>query len=121
MRYEHIWYTTKDQSLTIEFLMLHLGGTKGWRAYILTDINYKRVSTSRSTGWHDTHRFFESSTERYIDVAKSYPYVCWEPAIQELNVLKNVAAVWCEITAYYIRHGGTFPAIQQKLADQGVI
>lgn len=44
MRYEHVYYRTKDKSLDIEFLMLDLGKPLGWRAYVMSDIDYKRVS-----------------------------------------------------------------------------
>lgn len=121
MRYEQCWYTTKDQRLEVEFLMLHLSPTRGWRAYILTDIDYKSRDRRRPVGLSDTHRHFESSQERYIDADRSYPFVCWNQPIRDLDVMKNVAAVWCEITSYYIRHGGSFQEIQRKLSAKGVI
>ena len=121
MRYEHAYYLTKDRSLEVEFLLLHLGPARGWRAYILSDINYKRVSPTRSTAIYDIHRLTETRGERYIDAARPYPYVCWNQTIHDLDTMKNVCAVWSEITAYYIRHGGSFSSIQRKLSAQGVI
>lgn len=121
MRYEHAYYTTKDRSLEVEFLLLHLGPARGWRAYILSDIDYKRVSSARSTAIYDIHRLTETRNERYIDSARAYPYVCWNQTIRDLDTMKNVCAVWSEITAYYIRHGGSFSSIQRKLAARGVI
>lgn len=121
MKYEHTFYCTKYDGLQIEFLLLQISPEAGWRAYILNDIDYKRFSRSRSTDWHFTHLFYEADDKRYIDKKKSYPFVCWDQPIKELDVLKNVAAVWSELTAYYIRNGGTFQDNQKKLADLGII
>ena len=44
MRYENNFYRTSDGLLDVEFLFVDLGGSNGWRAYILTDINYKQFS-----------------------------------------------------------------------------
>lgn len=121
MRYEHVFYTTKYDNLQIEFLFLHISPKLGWRAYILTDIDYKRFSASRSTDWHFTHRFFEADDQRYIDRRRSYPFVCWTSVVRDLKSIKNVAAVWAELTAYYIRNGGTFAENQPRLAKQGII
>lgn len=120
MRYEHAYYMTKDRSLDVEFLLLDLG-SRGWRAYILSNIDYKKVSSSRSTSILDTHRLSERDGERYIDTARPYYYICWNQTIRDLETMKNICAVWSEITAYYIQHGGTFSSIQKKLTDQGVI
>lgn len=121
MKYEHAFYTTKYDNFQIEFLFLHVSQEIGWRAYILTDINYKRCSRLRSTDWHFTHMFFEADDQRYIDKRRSYPFVCWTSVIQDLDTVRNVAAVWAELTAYYIRNGGTFPENQPKLAELGII
>jgi hypothetical protein len=91
MRYEHAYYLTKDRSLEVEFLLLHLGAARGWRAYILSDINYKRVSPTRSTAIYDVHRLTETRGERYIDAAKAYPYVCWNQTIHDLDTMKMSA------------------------------
>lgn len=120
MRYEHAFYMTRDRQLDVEFLLLDLG-TRGWRAYILSDINYTSVSASRSRSILDTHRLSEKSTERRIDPDKSYYYVCWNQTVRDLETMKRICAAWSEITAYYIQHGGSFPAIQKKLTEQGVI
>lgn len=121
MRYENNWYTTTDRSLEIEFLLLEISPSVGWRAYILSDIDYNRVSGERSSLCADTHRLYESDNQRYIDPDVSYPYVCWTQTIRSLDTMRTIAAVWSEITAYYIKHGGSFSAIQKKLADEGVI
>lgn len=121
MKYEHTFYTTQYNNLRFEFLFLYISQKDGWRAYILNDINYKRYSLRRSTNWHFTHRLFEADDQRYIDKNHSYPFVCWTSVVQDLEIMKNVAAVWAELTAYYIRHGGTFEENQPKLAKQGII
>lgn len=121
MKYEHVFYTTKYDNLRIEFLFLYISQEVGWRAYILNDINYKRCTVLRSTDWRFTHRFFEADDQRYIDKNRSYPFVCWTSVVQDLEIMKNVAAVWAELTAYYIRNGGTFAENQPRLAKQGII
>lgn len=121
MRYEHIFYRTRYDRMEIEFLLLETGRTEGWRAYVLTDIDYKRFSKVRSTDWHFTHLLYEADDKRYIDRKKSYPFVCWDQPIRDLAVLKTVAATWAELTAYYIRNGGTFPENQKKLADLDIL
>ena len=121
MKYEHVFYTTKYDNLRIEFLFLRISPALGWRAYILTDIDYKRIDPARSTDWHFTHRFFEADDQRYIDRQRSYPFVCWTTVVRDLKSMKNVAAVWAELTAYYIRNGGTFAENQPRLAAQGII
>lgn len=120
MRYEHAFYRTGDRELDVEFLLLDLGA-RGWRAYILSDIDYTRFSPGRSRSILDTHRLRESSTERRVDPEKSYYYVCWNQTVPDLPTMKRICAAWSEITAYYIRHGGTFPDIQKKLAARGIL
>ena len=121
MKYEHIFYTTQYDKSQFEFLFLYINDKIGWRAYILNNVNYKRCSLLRSTDWHFTHRFMEADDQRYIDAKRSYPFVCWTSVVQDLDVMKNVAAVWAELTAYYIQHGGTFQDNQPKLAAKGII
>lgn len=121
MKYEHIFYHTQYDNLDIEFLLLEISKTEGWRAYILSDINYKRFSNTRSTDWHFTHLFYEADDKRYISKEKSYPFVCWDKPILDPQTLKTVAAVWSELTAYYIRNGGTFQENQKKLAALDIL
>ena len=121
MRYEHAYYRTKDKSLDIEFLMLDLGKPLGWRAYVMSDIDYKRVSAQRSDDYRDTHLYLDNGTHRYIDKTKDWPYVCRVDPIYDLDVMRHVAGAWCEITAYYIKHGGSFKDIQVKLLEEGVL
>ena len=121
MRYEHIFYKTKDNLLDIEFLFLDLGPERGWRGYVLNEINYKKFSQSRSDNYIDTHLYLDNNTNRYIDENKDYPYICWTKPIHDLETMHELAAMWAEITAYYIRYGGDFLTIQKKLEREGVI
>ncbi len=121
MKYEHNYYKTSDNLLDIEFLFLDLGHPIGWRAYVLSDINYKLFSKNRSDKYIDTHLYIDTNKHRYIDPNKDYPYICWTKPFYELDGLKNLAAIWSEITAYYIRFGGDFRDIQKALTERGVI
>lgn len=129
MLYENNFYTTHDLSQDIEFLFVNRGSL-GWRAYILSEINYKGRSTSCGT----IHRLTESDSEvlrkirRFLHntrpvVNETSPihYICWSKPVFDLDDMREVAKTWSEITAYYIRHGGSFPDIQQRLKAQGVI
>lgn len=121
MKYEHNFYRTKDGSLDIEFLFLDLGKELGWRGYVLSDINYKAVSSSRSDNYTDTHLYLDNGTNRYIDAEKDYPYICWTQTIHNLDTMHRLAEIFSEITAYYIKHGGSFESIQKKLEKEGII
>ena len=118
MNYEHIFYTTSDGLLDVEFFFLDLGEELGWRAYVLSDINYKRFSSTRSDAYEDTHLFIESDRNRYINPNRDYPYVCWTTVIRDLDTMKTVASTWAEITSYYISHGGTFESIQKIITKK---
>lgn len=121
MKYEHIFYKTSDGLLDIEFLFLDLGDNLGWRGYVLNNINYKQFSSNRSDIYTDTHLYIDTNQHRYIDKNKDYPYICWTKEIHSLEAMKALAVMWSEITAYYIRYGGTFPEIQSILEKRGVI
>ena len=120
MRYEHNFYCTKDRLLDIEFLFLNLGMKIGWRAYVLSDINYKQFSPERSNAYTDVHLSIDIS-RRYIDINRDYPYICWTKPIHSLDTMHELAQMWSEITAYYIRYGGRFEEIQRVLSNEGVI
>lgn len=134
MQYENIFYRTSDGLLDVEFLFVDLGGTTRWRAYILTDINYQMFSGSRSTTCTTIHRLTESDNDmkrkinnfiqmtRQTDNAdRTIYYICWSNPIHDLSDMREVAQTWSEITAYYIRNGGSFDSIQPKLKRRGVI
>ena len=63
MQYENNFYRTSDGLLDVEFLFVDLGGTNGWRAYILTDINYQMFSSNRSTACSTIHRLTEGNND----------------------------------------------------------
>ncbi len=130
MQYENNFYLTHDRSLDIEFLFLNRGAGLGWKAYILTDINYRGRCTSCGT----IHRLIESdaatkeTVKRFMRatravgiINKPLHYICWSSTITNLDDMRNVAKTWSEITAYYIKHGGSFSTIQKKLKAQGII
>ena len=121
MKYERAFYLTKDKQLDIEFMFIDLGPIVGWRGYVLSDINYKMFSKYRSDEYTDTHLFLDVNMNRYIDPNKDYPYICWTKPIHDLGTMKELAAMWAEITAYYIKYGGSFTNIQKILEDKGVI
>lgn len=95
-------YMTKDGRLNLQF-EFHEVSHGDWRIYILSDIDYR----SRSSTSNDAHWLMDSS--------RGCRYICWNQTLHSLADAKNVAQVWSEVTAYYIRRGGNFPAIAQKL------
>lgn len=134
MQYENNFYRTSDGLLDVEFLFVDLGGSSGWRAYILTDINYTMFSRSRSTDCSTIHRLTENNdemkrkinnfirmTRQTINSDRTIRYICWSKAIHNLSDMREVAKTWSEITAYYIRHGGSFGTIQPILKQRGII
>lgn len=134
MMYENNFYRTSDGALDIEFLFVDLGPNDGWRAYILTDINYKRCSGNRSDSCTDIHRLTESNETRIQKIRRFIQntrdnspanspihYICWTEKINDLDKLRNIAKAWSEITAYYIRNGGNFETIQKTLVTRGII
>ena len=121
MKYEHNFYRTKDGSLDIQFLFLDLGNELGWRGYVLNDIDYKAVSDARSDNYIDTHLYLDNGNNRYIDANKDYPYICFTKTIKNLDSMHALAELWSEITAYYIKYGGKFEAIEEKLRKEGLL
>lgn len=134
MQYENNFYRTSDGLLDVEFLFVDLGEASGWRAYILTDINYKMFSRFRSTDCSIIHRLTESNsdmkrkinnfiqmTRQTSDINRTIHYICWSNAIHNLSDMREVAKTWSEITAYYIRNGGSFGSIQPILKQRGII
>ena len=132
--YENNTYRTSDGLLDIEFLFVNMGASTGWRAYILTDINYKRFSSSRSDDPSVVHRLTETDSEmkrkinNFIRMSRgtnetmsTIRYICWSTAIHDLDDMYKLAQTWSEITAYYIRNGGNFQTIQPILKSRGVI
>ncbi len=137
MRYINDKYTSKDKKLAVEFLFVDLGGSEGWRAYILSEIDYHRYSAFRSDAQIDVHRLTEKDdymvclVNRFkmnnppIDArltrSDDVEYLCWTKAVYDIDSLLNIASVWVDITAYYIQNGGTFEQIQKTLSRKGII
>ncbi len=141
MEYFNNLYRTKGGNLVVEFLLVKISEEIGWRAYILSPINYAQYAANRSTGGHQTHRLVESGDEmkrkiktfmQYNPPFRSCPrridpendvlnYICWTGRVQSLESIKLLASTWSEITAYYIRFGGSFEVIQPVLKRLGVI
>lgn len=132
MTYEHCYYRTSDGSLDIEFLLVDRGAS-GWRAYILSPINYKKTSIFRSDDISVVHRLTEfdpqmikkirrfKSGTGLIDLLSPIKYICWKDKVPTLEKMRQIAGAWSEITAYYIKNGGNFSDIQKKLAKDGKI
>ena len=70
MNYYNDFYITRDNKLTVEFLFVDLGYGKGWRAYILSDINYQRRSYLRS----DAQTEYPAVGYRYRNTGDEYRY-----------------------------------------------
>ena len=100
----------------------------------MSDIDYKQFSASRSDCITTIHRFTESNSDmlRKINAfqrnkgraaSDSAPvhYICWKYKIDSLERAREIAKTWSEITAYYIRNGGSFESIQPKLKSKGII
>ena len=129
MKYEHNFYRTSDRELDIEFFFLDLGEELGWRAYVISDIDYNKCSQNRSAACSKTHRFCESDETmrnmvwRFLNRNETSPlyYVCWTEKLKSLPDAREVAKAWCEITSYYIKRGGDFAKIQQTLSKRGII
>lgn len=126
MKYEQNYYLTHDGSLDVEFLFLDLGQALGWRAYIISDINYKtRLPMHRLTEPIDENKSAVKQILRRLHFGfpqtKMPQYICWSQNVYELEDIREVAKSWTEITAYYIKHGGNFADIQKKLAKKGII
>lgn len=132
--FENNTYRTSDRLLDIEFLFVDLGYVIGWRAYILTDINYQMFSSSRTDDSSIVHRLIETDSElkhkinNFIRMSRgtnetmsTIRYICWSKPIYELTDIYEVAKTWSEITAYYIRYGGSFGSIQPVLKSRGII
>lgn len=105
--FERQMYLTKDGSLDIDFVFMDCEGTIGWRIYIITPIDYKRCSPSRPEGSGSAH-WLKASGE-------TYRYVCWSEKIESKEDAKEVARLWAECTAYYIKHGGDFGSIARNI------
>ncbi len=132
MRYEFNMYRTSDKFLDIKFLFVEIAPSD-WRAYILTDINYQRISQERSDSITVIHRLTEHDEIMKTKILafvrnnnipynkQTINYICWSSTVRSLESMKEVAKTWSEITSYYIQHGGAFESIQPRLKSRGII
>lgn len=134
MLFENNYYRTSDYLLDIEFLFVDLGPSTGWRIYILSNIDYKQFSSARSDSITTIHRLTETNSDilkkinifqrnkgRSVNDTTPVHYICWKYKIDSLERAREIAKTWSEITAYYIRKGGSFESIQPKLKRKGII
>ena len=103
MRYELLDYRTSDGSMYISFSFCNLGLIKGWRIYILEDIDYEGHDTSS----HATHRLQDSGETSH--------YICWDRRISSFEKAKTIAALWGDCTSRYIKGEGSFDAIATQI------
>ncbi|HVB44423.1 MAG TPA: hypothetical protein VNF47_17225 [Streptosporangiaceae bacterium] len=87
-----IKYRTKDGQADYEFSFERQPGGD-WRAYIVSQPSYG----SRLTDADHTHRLTDRPSGR--------KYVCWDRPIRSQADLKQVVAVWSDLTQRYIRYG----------------
>lgn len=125
MKCIHKYYLTKDKKHDVEFVFMYMR-LSGWRAYIMTDIDYKKRKGNFS-GQHRLTDYSKAHARLCADIADNYNgedelnYICWTKNVYNLDDMMAIAAAWCEITFYYISYGGEFPEIQKKLAERGII
>jgi hypothetical protein len=87
------YYRTKDGLADIHFSFERQSdGT--WRAYILTDVDYR----GRADDCHSTHRLTDGDRQ----------YVCWTRPLRTEQEARSVAALWADATQKYIRLGENF-------------
>ena len=106
--YERLDYLSSDGMMWFDFVIMDCGPDIGWRVYIINvddaDYGYRDVSG------HATHRnHFDGDT---------YKSICWSTPICSFQEAKVIAALWADTTALYIKKGGSFDAIAQKLSKK---
>ena len=103
MNYERLDYVTGDRTQRFDFVFMDCGPQIGWRVYIINKINYK----FRSRSSHATHRLHAAG--------ETYKYICWNHRINTIEEAKNIAAVWADATAQYIKTGRSFDDIVRQM------
>jgi len=129
MRFCSKTYRTKDGSLRIRFLFIDCGILEGWRAYIMSYVNYRGHSSASAV----VHTIRERSIPMINALnyyvrnyqpeyrGRNYYYLCRTEKVNSLNKMISIASVWADITSYYVKNGGDYAAIQQKLARDGLL
>ena len=93
---ERIYYRTLDGTTDICFLFRDCG-ENGWRAYILSNLDYGRRDASAAV----SHRLYDSELGLH--------YVCWSTRITTKDQCKAIAKLWSDKTMDYIRKGTPIP------------
>ena len=88
-------YCSKDRTQRYIFWFKNCG-SNGWRAYIMSPINYRR----RDTSLHATHRFYDAKLRLH--------YVCWTKPLYSKRACEQVADLWSDRTTRYIKKGIRF-------------
>lgn len=96
-------YFTKDGQANYKFRFKKIADA--WRAYITEAPDYKKYSADRATDLHSTHRLTEGNNY----------YVCWNTPLKSIEDCKTIAALWADCTQYYIKNGGSFETIVDKI------
>lgn len=129
MRFCSKTYRTKDGSLRIRFLFIDCGAAEGWRAYIMSYINY-RGHSSASAAVHTIREYstnMKNALDHYVRNyqpdygGRNYYYLCRTEKVFSLEKMVSIASVWADITSYYVKNGGDYSDIQQKLAREGLL
>ncbi len=99
-------YRTGTGRLEVDFLFYDLGGNRGWRIYIISQIRYGR----KPRGSHAAHWL----QDEYED----FRYICWDHEIPDLDSAKTIAAIWAECTDRYINGTEDFDTIACRIMQQ---
>lgn len=89
---ERAYYRTLDGATDICFLFRDCG-VNGWRAYILSNLDYGPRDASSVA----SHRLYDSELRLH--------YICWSRRIATKDECKAVAKLWSDKTMDYIREG----------------
>lgn len=89
--FRNIRYRTVDGLATYVFDFEYLPGTDEWRAYIVSQPDYR----GRPSDAHSSHRL-SSGNRRYV---------CWDRPLRTLEECRNVAGLWADATQVYIATG----------------
>ena len=106
MDYKRLDYITGDRSLHVDFVFMDCDPPIGWRIYIISKIDYG----VRNTSSHATHRLHAAG--------ETYNYICWNGRIPTLQEAQAIASLWSDAIALYIRNGGSFDEIVNKLLNK---
>jgi len=89
------WYRTEDGRDYFTFDVIRLPDNT-LRAYIDDQPDYG----SRPTGLHETHRYYDTGSQRH--------YICFDGKLYSEQDMLAVMKYWAEETQHYIRTGTPF-------------